>query len=167
MASSADIPHYTRTSFLMSNYHRWTGHISLVLLSNTSRWCLPYCSVLSKVSAWWFTWKHLETEKLLSLTFNTLADTIYLWEIYRWYWQRKQRWEASTGQDVFPFYLISREMIWRLPSIPKRSARSQQSKPTQLASALSHLSARQVSSKAAQENKSEWATFTLTFHLQQ
>lgn len=130
MASSADVPHCTRTSFLMSNYHRWTGHISLVLLSNTGRRYLPYCSVLSKVSMliymktpgklkrFWVS--HLTHLQILNIFGKSTGDI-----------DRENRGgKQALGKMFFPFTSLP-EMIWRLPSTPNRSAQSQQSKPTQ------------------------------------
>ena len=82
MATSVDVPHCTRTSFLMSNYHRWTGHVSLVLLSNQVDDAFLIALSLLRflhVDLYENTW---ETETLLSLTFNTLAD-FYFYKINR------------------------------------------------------------------------------------
>ena len=166
MASSADVPHCTRTSFLMSNYHRWTGHISLVLLSNTSRRYLPYCSVLSKVSMliymktpgklkrFWVS--HLTHLQILNIFGKSTGDI-----------DRENRGgKQALGKMFFPFTSLPERWFGGCLLLPTDWPNPSKVSPLRLASALSHLSARQVSSKAAQENKSEWATFMLTFHLQ-
>ena len=74
--------------------------------------------------------------------------------------------KQALGKMFFPFTSLAERWFGGCLLLPTDRPDPSKVSPLRLASALSHLSARQVSSKAAQENKSEWATFMLTFHLQ-
>lgn len=158
MASSADIPCYMRTSFLTSNYHRWTGHI---LLWNTNSRCHHYCSILSRASKWRSTLKHLGNWKV-SFQVSQLTHS----QIFNI--SGKSRGNVHTenrggkqalGKEVLPF--ISSAERWvrgclLLPTDrPSRTQPSQQSKShSDLPQPKAICQLAQVSYKAAQENKS-------------
>lgn len=146
MASSADIPSSMRTPFLTSNYHGWIGqYCSEMQAADAISRCHHFGSPLSEASKGWFTLKYLGNWKVMFKPQSWLTPrySISVGNL-EWYLYRELA-ETSSGDGGVSFYLNSREMSQRLPSIPYRSALlSPPSKviPPRPASAQSYLSAR-------------------------
>lgn len=105
VASSADISPYMRTSFLMSNYHSWTGHN---VLWNVSKRRHSFGSTLAVHIKTPGTWKG----KLPRLIADSLPDPEELWETHRWHLYRKLDRSKQWGRD----YLVTVRGCLLLPT---------------------------------------------------